>query len=557
VGAQPAVAADSAGAGFNYNTGNGLLELRAFIAPGSSPVDSIQLDLGSTIVSTSPSGGVCGTLSCPEPGESGSHTTHGGTASFSPAAATDDGTYLYLDMLVNQDPGSVSVQFNYHDGGSSQVTATECGTLSATPNPLPHGTVGQPYSQQLSGQGGASPYTYGLGGVTPGGVMLSGTGLFSGTPVAASDGTYTGSLSIIDANGCSSSQGYQLTIDPSGSGGSDRSVAVSTTLFDLSSIDNSGQSIVVQEGTGVTDHVLVKPTSANASQTVSGTVTLHLYQGTQCGGTALDSVTVDLKAGGLSGQLGAGGAGVVLPGGQAIDPGEYSVQASYSGDANYDAATVCSETFRVGAPCDLKIIPPNVSGGFVGQRFATTFAATGGTPPYTFSATVALPPGLTLSDDGHVSGRLKNRPGLWRLEVKVVDSRPGIPCRADALVDFGILVEVSGVVHVDAHGKGTVGGVRCPPDPNRESCAYDAPVTSPESADSADVAGARSGKKNVTVGNVSGKIAAGQIGSLTLTLNGRGRTLLKRKHELTVTLTGTRRQGKTSVPIGGTLKLRS
>jgi hypothetical protein len=347
LGGEPALAANSAGAAYKYNAATHVLEVRVYIQPGSSPVDSIQMDFGTATVSTDPSGGVCSST-CPEPDESGSHTAHSATATFSPPATTDPGDYIYLDVEVDQDPGSISVQFNYHDGDSSLATATQCGTLSATPNPLPDGVVGQPYSQQLMGQGGAAPYTYALGGVLPTGVTLSGTGLFSGTPSAGADGAYDGALSIVDANGCSSSQPYQLTIDPAGGGGPDRAVTVSTSLSDLSSGQNAGQSITIAPGSGVSDDITVKPVSTSASHDVSGTVALQLFNGAGCDGDPLESDLVDLQAA-ASGH-GATAHGTILGAGETMAPGVYSVRASYQGDANYDPASDCSETITIMAP---------------------------------------------------------------------------------------------------------------------------------------------------------------------------------------------------------------
>jgi plastocyanin len=54
--------------------------------------------------------------------------------------------------------------------------------LAVTPGPLPNGTVGQPYSQQLVATGGTPPYTWkAIGGAIPQGFTLSASGLLSGT----------------------------------------------------------------------------------------------------------------------------------------------------------------------------------------------------------------------------------------------------------------------------------------------------------------------------------------------------------------------------------------
>lgn len=66
-------------------------------------------------------------------------------------------------------------------GGSST------GPLAATSTSLPNGTVSTPYTANLSATGGTPPYTWSQtsGGAMPGGVTLSSTGTFTGTPTTA------------------------------------------------------------------------------------------------------------------------------------------------------------------------------------------------------------------------------------------------------------------------------------------------------------------------------------------------------------------------------------
>ena len=71
----------------------------------------------------------------------------------------------------------------------------------ANVSPLPPGTAGEPYSHQLSAQGGVAPYTWSVvGGTLPAGLVLDGAqGLISGTPQAAGDYEFT--LRAADAAG--------------------------------------------------------------------------------------------------------------------------------------------------------------------------------------------------------------------------------------------------------------------------------------------------------------------------------------------------------------------
>jgi len=78
--------------------------------------------------------------------------------------------------------------YNYycilHDelGMLGQVIVLGNTPLTVTPGPLPDGTVGEPYSQQLVATGGTPPYTWTAeGGAIPAGFTLSAGGLLSGT----------------------------------------------------------------------------------------------------------------------------------------------------------------------------------------------------------------------------------------------------------------------------------------------------------------------------------------------------------------------------------------
>ncbi len=82
----------------------------------------------------------------------------------------------------------------------------------ATASPLPSGTAGHPYSQQLRAQGGVAPYTWSLAaGSLPAGLALDGgAGSLGGTPEAAGDFEFT--LRITDAAGGTASAVAKLHI---------------------------------------------------------------------------------------------------------------------------------------------------------------------------------------------------------------------------------------------------------------------------------------------------------------------------------------------------------
>src|ERR1019366_7384463 len=105
------------------------------------------------------------------------------TATYAAPAATPTsppGSYAIVPSLV--DPSSripnYSVMITY---GLLTVT---CAPITLSPPTLPGGSAGLTYTQNLSGAGGAAPYTFAItAGSLPAGLNLSSSGTLSGTPV--------------------------------------------------------------------------------------------------------------------------------------------------------------------------------------------------------------------------------------------------------------------------------------------------------------------------------------------------------------------------------------
>ena len=84
------------------------------------------------------------------------------------------------------------------------VCPIPCSAITMTPNPLPDGQVGTPYSVQINATGGTSPYQFlwlvGSSGILPAGLSMSATGLVSGTPTSA--GSYAVKIVVKDTHEC-------------------------------------------------------------------------------------------------------------------------------------------------------------------------------------------------------------------------------------------------------------------------------------------------------------------------------------------------------------------
>jgi hypothetical protein len=87
-----------------------------------------------------------------------------------------------------------------------------CPIITVNPATLPNGSVGTAYSQTVSASGGTSPYLFSVSsGALPTGLILnSASGAITGTPTTA--GTFTFTITATDANGCTGSRLYTITI---------------------------------------------------------------------------------------------------------------------------------------------------------------------------------------------------------------------------------------------------------------------------------------------------------------------------------------------------------
>jgi hypothetical protein len=87
-----------------------------------------------------------------------------------------------------------------------------CPIITVNPATLPNGAVGTAYNQTVSASGGTAPYVFSLSsGTLPTGLSLNGaTGAITGSPTTA--GTFTFTITARDANGCTGSRQYEVTI---------------------------------------------------------------------------------------------------------------------------------------------------------------------------------------------------------------------------------------------------------------------------------------------------------------------------------------------------------
>ena len=115
---------------------------------------------------------------------------------------TPNQTGTFPFTITANGPDQETVMANY------SVTVNPPPTITTT-SPLPSGPVGAPYSQQLAATGGIPPYTYSIDN-TPPGIVITPSGLLSGTPTQA--GTFSSiNIAVTDSLGDYTETAFQVT----------------------------------------------------------------------------------------------------------------------------------------------------------------------------------------------------------------------------------------------------------------------------------------------------------------------------------------------------------
>jgi len=308
-----------------------------------------------------------------------------------PGGAGSDIFSMVFDLVPGTEPGSTGTT---NSETTKDFGLRGCPTITISPTSLPVVTIGTAFSQTLTGSGGNTPYTWSLAsGAFPAGISLTSAGVISGTTTAAT-GNYSVTARLTDASGCQVTRAYTLT--------------VSCPTLSMSPASLSG-------GTQGTVY----------SQTI-----------TASGGTSPYAWSVPL--GSLPPGLTLNGSSGVL-GGTPTTPGSYSftVRATDTRgclvDRGYTLAIACPT---------LTVNPTSLVAGTLGVAYSTTsFSATGGTAPYTWSYTGTLPTGTNITSAGLLSGTPNGAPGTYNITVTVTDANLCTGNRAlSILVNCGTFV---------------------------------------------------------------------------------------------------------------------
>jgi hypothetical protein len=371
----------------------------------------------------------------------------------------------------------------------SITVAASSGTVFFTPTTLGNGSVGSPYSQILTGGGGTSPYTFAIvSGALPQGLVLTSTGAVVGTPLAV--GGYSATVRVTDAQGVTGTANLSITV-LSGL----QIIAITLPPFFSGQaylaqlVATGGQppyTWTLQTGTLPSGLVLNGATgliSGTPDSDVSATVSVSVRDASG----AVASRSFDLIAGVRPPQLvstelpianvgtpysfvliATGGSGAltwaldsgIVPPGLLLSPiGVIAGIPTTAGDYPFGLRVFDSAGRSTIAAVRLVVNPPLLAittgplGTVPAGPVSITFAASGGTPPYTWSlGGGALPPGLELSTGGVLSG-IATTTGSFDFRVNVTDAR-----RSNAARSYNLAVTIPPLVFsVQSLPSGAVG----------------------------------------------------------------------------------------------------
>ena len=386
---------------------------------GSGPytgVTSYSLTIGAATVVLAPTTLPAAVLLAPY---SEAITASGGTAPYTFAVTTGtlpagitlatDGTLSGTPTVNGTTPFTITATDSSTGTGSpftgSQAYSLVVGApvIALAPSTMPAATIGAAYSVVMSASGGTAPYTFTLAaGTLPTGLTLSSAGTISGTPT---------SLGI-----------FPITITATDSGAAPGPYTGTMSY-----------SIVVSAGTiTVTPSIL---TAASVGQAYNQSISAS-------GGTAPYTFAVST---GLPAGLSLATNGTIS--GVATAAGSFSFTVTATDSTTGTGSPLSGNaivTLNVGPPT-LSITPATLTDGAVGTTYSQTLTGSGGTAPYTFTGGTGLPPGLTLSSAGLISGT-PTATGTFPFTVTVTDSTTGAGSPFSHTQSFSLVIGSATIV---------------------------------------------------------------------------------------------------------------
>jgi len=316
-----------------------------------------------------------------------------------------------------------------------------CPVVTVTPNPLSSGTVGTAYTGSPSASGGITPYSWTASSLPAGLSINPSTGAITGTPTASGNATITAA----DANGCTGTTSLTInpfscpiitvTPNPLANGTVGTAYSASPTASGA-----PGGSSYAWTATGLPAGLSLNATTGviSGTPTATGNATItatfsgpggEQCQGSTTLGIGCPSLTVSpaslpngaagtpysqtlSASGGTSPYTFAVTTGA-LPAGLAINTASGLISgtptstsaASFTITTTDASGCIGTRSFTVTPVCPTINITPNpLSSGTVGTAYTGSPSASGGTAPYTWTAS-SLPAGLSINaSSGAITG---------------------------------------------------------------------------------------------------------------------------------------------------------
>jgi hypothetical protein len=339
-------------------------------------------------------------------------TASGGTAPYTFSVVVGSppaGITLSSSGMLSGAPTSAGVKtftvqaIDSQGNGGIREYSLSVANVTYSPINLPNGTQGSAYSQQLSVSGGTAPYVYQMLGTLPSGLSLSSSGLISGTPTTT--GTFNTSIRAIFNNGSMGDPG----------------ITISYQNWTIVSAP-AGVTITVSPGSLPTGTI---NTSYSQQLTASGGTAPYTFSTSS---SLPNGVTLS-SSGLLSGTpTQSGGYNLAI---------QVSDSASHSNTVNY--------TLNIGS-VSISISPSSLPSATQNSAFSQQLSASGGTSPYTYSATGSLPAGISLTQNGLLSGT-PTVSGTVSVSVVATDANNNTGSKTYSLV-IGAAAEAAPTLHV-------------------------------------------------------------------------------------------------------------
>lgn len=207
--------------GTPFGSGDFAFTVQAMDANGCATTASYSIHINCAVITLTPATLPAGTTNVPY---NQTVSASGGAAPYTYAVTTGN---LPAGLTLNSNTGAITGTPTSAGTANFTITATDtngcttsvaysivvsCSVITLTPATLPDGGTTIPYNQSVSASGGAAPYTYALtAGNLPAGLTLdANTGAITGTPTTAEVASFT--ITATDANNCSGSMAYSITI---------------------------------------------------------------------------------------------------------------------------------------------------------------------------------------------------------------------------------------------------------------------------------------------------------------------------------------------------------